>query len=143
MRRRVPELLAVFAAAGVGCGSPDANPAAPSSVPLSQAAEPRDVYRPPADGRVTVAQVELFLSVLDRVRLDLRGERPTPGGDPLSSVPADVAAARARRVNVEEFLWVKERVLEAEAATMTARLNASALTLLLSLIHISEPTRPY
>jgi hypothetical protein len=79
---------------------------------------------------VTVAQVEMFLSVLDRERLDLRGETPTPGGDPLSTVPADVAAARARSVNVEEFLWVKERVLEAEAATMTARLNASALTML-------------
>ena len=72
----------------------------------------------------------MFLSVLDRVRLDLRGEKPTPGGDPLASVPADVAAARARRVNAEEYLWVKERVLEAEAATMTARLNASALTML-------------
>ena len=79
---------------------------------------------------MTASQVEMFLSVLDRVRLDLRDGRPTPGGDPLSSVPADVAAARARRVNVEEFLWVKERVLEAEAATMTARLNASALTML-------------
>jgi hypothetical protein len=114
----------------MGCGSPDANPAAPASAPLSRAAEPRDVYKPPADGRVTVAQVEMFLSVLDRVRLDRRGKRPTPGFDPLSSVPADVAAARARSVNVEEFLWVKERVLEAEAAAMTARLNAAALAML-------------
>jgi hypothetical protein len=130
VRRCVRELLVVLAAAGVGCGSPDANPAASTSAPLSRAAEPRDVYRPPADGRVTAAQVEMFLSVLDHVRLDLRGAPPTPGGDPLSSVPADVAAAQARRVNVEEFLWVKERVLEAEAATMTARLNASALTML-------------
>ncbi len=130
MRRRVRELLTVLAAAGVGCGSPDANPAAPSSAPVARAAEARDVYRPPADGRVTTVQVEIFLSVLDRVRLDRRGEKPTPAGDPLSSVPADVAAARARGVNVEEFLWVKERVLEAEAATMTARLNASALAML-------------
>ena len=72
----------------------------------------------------------MFLSVLDRVHLDRREEKPTPGGDPLSSVPADVAAARARRVNVEEFLWVKERVLEAEAANMTVRLNAAALAML-------------
>lgn len=72
----------------------------------------------------------MFLSVLDRVRLDLRGARPTPAGDPLSTLPADVASARARGENVEEFLWVKERVLEAEAANMTARLNASALALL-------------
>lgn len=130
MRHRVCWLLVVLAAAGVGCGSPDSNPAASTNAPLSQAAEPRDVYRPPADGRVTAAQVEAYLSILDRVRLDRRGARPTPESDPLSTVPADVAAARARRVNVEEFLWVKERVLEAEAATMTARLNASALTML-------------
>ena len=50
--------------------------------------------------------------------------------DPLTSVPADVAAARARGLNTEEFLWVKERVLEAEAAAMTARLNASVLAML-------------
>ncbi len=45
-------------------------------------------------------------------------------------MPADVAAARARGLNTEEFLWVKERVLEAEAAAMTARLNASVLAML-------------
>jgi hypothetical protein len=130
VRRRVSELLAIFAAVSAGCGSPDAGPGTPASAPLSRAAETRDVYRPPADERVTPAQVEAYLSILDRVRLDLRSVRPTPAGDPLTTVPADVAAARARGVNVEEFLWVKERVLEAEAATMTARLNASALAML-------------
>jgi hypothetical protein len=130
VRRRVSALLAICAAVFAGCGSPDAGPGTPASAPLSRAAETRDVYRPPADGRVTPAQVEVYLSILDRVRLDLRGARPTPAGDPLATLPADVAAARARGVNVEEFLWVKERVLEAEAATMTARLNASALAML-------------
>ncbi|HMA28855.1 MAG TPA: hypothetical protein VKS23_03250 [Thermoanaerobaculia bacterium] len=130
MTRFARHLAVVLAALGAGCGSPDTNPAPSPSAPLSRAAEPRDVYRPPADGRVTAAQVEMFLSVLDRVRLDLRGVKPTPVGDPLSTVPADVAAARARNMNVEEFLWVKERVLEAEAAAMTARLNAAALTML-------------
>jgi len=129
MRHRLPSVVAVLAAVCVGCGSKDAGPGLPTSAPISRA-ETRDVYRPPADGRVTVAQVETYLSILDRVRLDLRGARPTPAGDPLTTVPADVAAARARGVNAEEFLWVKERVLEADAAAMTARLNASALALL-------------
>jgi hypothetical protein len=128
MRRRLSRVVAVLGAVCAGCGSPEAGPGIPTSAPLSRA-ETRDVYRPPADGRVTAAQVEIYLSILDRVRLDLRGVRPTPAADPLTTVPADVAAARARGVNVEEFLWVKERVLEAEAATMTARLNASALAL--------------
>ena len=129
MRHRLPSVVAVLAAVCVGCGSKDAGPGLPTSAPISRA-ETRDVYRPPADGRVTVAQVETYLSILDRVRLDLRGARPTPAGDPLTTVPADVAAARARGVNAEEFLWVKERVLEADAAAMTALLNASALALL-------------
>lgn len=129
MRRRLFRVVAVLAAASAGCGSPDPGPGVPTSAPLTRA-ETRDVYRPPADGRVTSAQVETYLSILDRVRLDLRGARPTPAGDPLTTVPADVAAARARGVNVEEFLWVKERVLEADAAAMTVRLNAAALALL-------------
>jgi hypothetical protein len=130
VRRLARKILVVLAAGGVGCGSPDVNPSAPTTAPRARASEPRDVYRPPADGRLTGAQIEMFLSVLDRVRLDRRGGAPTPVGDPLSSVPADVAAARARSVNVEEFLWVKERVLEAEAAAMTVRLNAAALAML-------------
>jgi hypothetical protein len=129
MRRRFSRVVAVLGTVCAGCGSPDTGPGIPVSAPLSRA-ETRDVYRPPADGRVTAAQVQMYLSILDRVRLDLRGARPTPAGDPLTTVPADVAAARARGVNVEEFLWVKERVLEADAAAMTARLNTSALVLL-------------
>jgi hypothetical protein len=129
MRRRLSSVVAVLGTVCAGCGSPDPGSGIPTSAPLSRA-ETRDVYRPPADGRVTAAQVETYLSILDRVRLDLRGARPTPAGDPLTTVPADVAAARARGVNVEELLWVKERVLEADAAAMTARLNASALALL-------------
>jgi hypothetical protein len=128
MRRRLSTVVAVLATVGAGCGSPDPGPGIPTSAPLSRA-ETRDVYRPPADGRVTGPQVEMYLSILDRVRLDLRGAKPTPAGDPLTTVPADVAAARARGVNVEEFLWVKERVLEADAAAMTVRLNAAALAL--------------
>ena len=105
MGRRFSMVVAVLTTVCAGCGPTDPGPGIPTSAPLSRA-ETRDVYRPPADGRITVAQVETYLSVLDRVRLDLRGARPTPAGDPLTMVPADVAAA------------------------MTARLNASALALL-------------
>ena len=129
MGRRFSMVVAVLTTVCAGCDSKDPGPGIPTSAPLSRA-ETRDVYRPPANGRMTVSQVETYLSILDRVRLDLRGARPTPAGDPLTTVPADVAAARGRGVNVEEFLWVKERVLEADAAAMTARLNASALALL-------------
>ena len=79
---------------------------------------------------MTPQQVETYLGVLDRVRLDRKAGEAPPPSDPLASVPADVAVARARNVNTEEYLWVKERVLEAEAAAMTARLNTSALAML-------------
>ncbi len=88
------------------------------------------MYRPPADGRITPQQVETYLGVLDRVRLDRKAGKEAASSDPLTTVPADLAAARARGVNTEEYLWVKERVLEAEASAMTARLNASVLSML-------------
>jgi hypothetical protein len=130
-RRRIAFLFPLVAAAGLaGCGGSDAPPSPPSAAPQPRAGASRDVYRPPADGRLTPAQVETYLGVLDRVRLDRKAGKTPPPSDPLTSVPSDLAAARVRGVNTEEFLWVKERVLEAEAAAMTARLNASVLAML-------------
>jgi hypothetical protein len=130
-RRGAACLLPIVAAAALaGCGESDAPTAPPSAAPLPRAGASRDVYRPPADGRVTPQQVETYLGVLDRVRLDRKEGKAPPPSDPLTSVPVDLAAARARGVNTEEFLWVKERVLEAEAAAMTAHLNSSVLAML-------------
>lgn len=39
-------------------------------------------------------------------------------------------AARQLAVPPEEYLWVRERILEAEAASITAKLNADVLALL-------------
>ena len=130
-RRRVAFLLPFFAAAAFGgCGGSDApTPPAPAAA-LPRPGVSRDVYRPPADGRVTPQQVETYLGVLDRVRLDRKAGKAPPASDPLASEPADVAVARARNVNTEEYLWVKERVLEGEAAAMTAHLNTSVLAML-------------
>jgi hypothetical protein len=130
--RRRAAFLPVFlvAAALGGCGDADVPASPPSPAPLPRAGASRDVYRPPADGRVTPQQVEIYLGVLDRLRLDRKEGKTPPPSDPLTSVPADLAAARVRGVNTEEFLWVKERVLEAEGAAMTAHLNASVLAML-------------
>ena len=128
-RRRVVFLLPFVAAAALaGCGDAPAPPA--PAAPAARPGASRDVYRPPADGRVTPAQVEIYLGVLDRVRLDRKEGKSSPSADPLTSEPNDVTVARARGVNTEEYLWVKERVLEAEAAAMTARLNAAVLAML-------------
>ena len=130
-RRRVAFLLPFLAAAALaGCGGSDAPTAPAPATALPRPGVSRDVYRPPADGHVTPKQVEIYLGVLDRVRLDRKAGKAPPPSDPLASEPADLTVARARSVNTEEYLWVKERVLEAEAAAMTARLNTSALTML-------------
>ena len=101
------------------------------------AAAGREGYRPPADGVLTPAQVETFLKVREATVRALAapgGDAPLEGEEGISGASearaAEVRAARALGVPVEEHLWVRERVLEAEAAEMTAKLNADVLVLL-------------
>ena len=122
-------LLTLPAAWSIGCAR-HAEPPPPPAAATPVAAAPRETFRPPADGRLTSRQVEEYLAVQDRLTLDRRRDRVPPGSDALELVSSDVAAARERRLNVEEYTWVKERVLEAEAALMTVRLNASVLAML-------------
>ena len=51
-------------------------------------------------------------------------------GDAVDGVAPDIASARLQKASVEEYLWIKERILEAEAARMTARLDADVLEML-------------
>jgi hypothetical protein len=77
--------------------------------------------------------VEACVGVLEKVKLD-EGRRPAGSalapGDPLSLESLDVVVARERGLNVSEYLWVRERVLEAEAAALSERLMAGHLTML-------------
>ena len=103
-------------------------------MPTPRPAEPgRVAYRPPVDGRLTRPQVEACVGVLEKVKLD-EGRRPAGSalapGDPLSLESLDVVVARERGLNVSEYLWVRERVLEAEAAALSERLMAGHLTML-------------
>ncbi|HSS47576.1 MAG TPA: hypothetical protein VLX28_01395 [Thermoanaerobaculia bacterium] len=98
-------------------------------------------YHPPADGRLTEAQVKMYLDVRQReqqireVALKARQEvgEPVPadsGQDQLSYVQAlatvgdptgfadiataDLRAAQELGFNPKEYAWIKERVLEAQ-----------------------------
>jgi hypothetical protein len=42
----------------------------------------------------------------------------------------ELRAARSLSVPVEEYLWIRERIIETEAAALTAKLNADVLALL-------------
>ncbi|HYN41970.1 MAG TPA: hypothetical protein VE129_09355 [Thermoanaerobaculia bacterium] len=97
----------------------------------------REAYRPPADAILTVAQIEAFLKVREATvrsysspgaRAPLEGEEGISRAT-LARAP-EMRAARQLAVPPEEYLWVRERILEAEAAASTAKLNADVLALL-------------
>jgi hypothetical protein len=84
-------------------------------------------------------QVERYVGVLESA---VKASRPAdvsgaPGHGPGSAlvdedplVAPDLAAARRSGFPEEEFLWIRERVLEAEASAMNAKLNADVLGML-------------
>lgn len=97
----------------------------------------REAYRPPADAILTVAQIEAFLKVREatiRSYSSPGGRAPLEGEEGISRATqaraAEMRAARQLAVPPEEYLWVRERILEAEAAAVTASLNADVLALL-------------
>ncbi len=129
-----PALLAL----SVGCARTPARPSE-SAAPAPRRAEPRQTYRPPADGRLTAQQVERYLAVWKHVPPPTPGEelRPTPFagrtaalGDVTEAMAPDVKVARDQGWNTAEYLWVRERILEAEAARTTAKLNEDVLAML-------------
>jgi len=112
----------------------------------------REGYRPPDDAILTGAQVEAFLKVREATvrTFDSPGEPvPLEGEEGISRATlaraAEMRAARQLSVPPEEYLWVRERVLEAEAAAATARLNADVLALLektLASLRSRKPSAP-
>jgi len=126
-------LAALLLAAG-SCGRRSSPGADGADVPAQRTTpEARPVYKAPADGKLTRPQVEAYVAVLERVKRDearTGASGPLAPGDPLDLVPPDLATAKARGLNVAEYAWVKERVLEAEAAMLNEKLLASHLGLL-------------
>jgi len=131
-------LLAVFGV-GAGCGRGGGEPLLPAAAggPPQAAEIPKASFLPPPDGLLRQGQVERYIVVLAAAA---RASRPAaaPGAgqeasalvdeDPL--VAPDLAAARLSGFPEEEFLWIRERVLESEASAMNAKLNADVLAML-------------
>ena len=87
-----------------------------------------EAYQPPQDGRLTPKQVEQFLAVAAKVRTIQKGAPAGPS--PVDQPPVDLTAAREVPFNVNEYLWVKERILEAEGALLAQKLRADHIALL-------------
>jgi len=95
-------------------------------------------YTPPADGRLTDGQVRMYLKVRERecrireaAAFEAQRRRAaaaaaataTQDGDKASlAAAADLRAAQEVKVNPKEYAWVREQVLEAEAAATTQSL---------------------
>jgi len=88
-------------------------------------------YTPPADGRLTAGQVRMYLRVRERecrireaAALEAPGRRAAASGADRAdqAAAADLRAAQEVKVNPKEYAWVRERVVEAEAAATTQAL---------------------
>ncbi len=108
---RLRSLCLVPLAAAVACGGD----APVSRAPAAPAAE--RPYRPPADGRLTEHQVQAYVAATRA--LAARGGRAAPRdaiapGAPPARLDGDEGVAFDGKPAGEEYLWVRQKVLEAE-----------------------------
>jgi len=97
-------LIPLLAAAGCGRDEP--------VVPRPAIPALERPYRPPADGRLTEAQVRSYLASLRAAESRREGK---PAAPPPSVSRADEDPGPAERgSHGEEFLWIRQKVLEAE-----------------------------
>lgn len=148
-RTRSRPLAAVLISAALlasGCkGDPPEEEAAQAPLrPMDVMAEvSKAKYEPPADGRLTEKQVEMFLAVKKREReireaalreMEAKEKAQKEGeadlaestqsvGDVVGLTMADLRAALELGHNPKEYTWVKERVAEAQVAEANEILN--------------------
>lgn len=102
----------------------------------------KDEYEPPADGRLTEAQVQMYLKVRERevkiaqvtkeqlkekaAKVEKAGEKSIAGmvegfkamKDVANFVTADLRAAKELGYNTQEYMWVKGQILAASTSAM-------------------------
>ena len=108
-----------------------------------------DTYEAPADGKLTDAQVKMYLKVRDRERQIAQvarqeaqqhadkakkaGEKSLSGmiegfktlGSVADMVTADIRAAKDLGFNTQEYLWVKGQILAASTSAMAEKFSQS------------------
>lgn len=112
---------------------------------MKQAAD--DSYDPPADNKLTETQVQMYLKVREhekkiaevaKERLQKKseevkkeGEKSLAGfmtgiqamGDAADLMTAEIRAAKDLGYNSQEYLWVKQQILEASGSAMAEKIN--------------------
>lgn len=108
----------------------------------------KDKYEPPADGRLTDAQVGMYMKVREHEKqiakvakeemqkhaqkVEKSNDKSLAGvlqgfqamGSAADFLTADIRAAKDLGVNTQEYLWVKGQILEARSAAMMTRMTA-------------------
>lgn len=109
----------------------------------------KDTYEPPADGKLTDAQVKMYLKVREHekkivevARAEAKqhaekaqksGEKSLAGmmesfktiGSVADMATADIRAAKDLGLNSREYTWVKEQIISASSAAVTDKLQQS------------------
>jgi hypothetical protein len=108
-----------------------------------------DKYDPPADGKLSEAQIQLYLKVREHEKQIVQvakaeaqqhadkakkaGDKSLAGmmeglktiGSVADVATADIRAAKDLGYNTQEYLWIKGKVLEASSAAMSEKVNAA------------------
>lgn len=120
-------LSIAFLLAALGCrgSSPAPAPAPTAPAEPTPAATPaRPAFQPPADGRLTAAQVEMFIEVQKKTRELADPTRAAAAAAAAATQPAEIAALAIADVRAaeqlghdpDEYRWVQERIAEARPA---------------------------
>ena len=153
MRRTVPAIL-VLLSLFVGCKAKELADKAAISRDLDKRGTTDllkevadDKYNPPADGKLTDAQVQMYLKVRDHEKQIVQvarreaqqhadaakkaGEKSLSGmmegfktmGSVADMATADIRAAKDLGFNTQEYLWVKGQILAASSAAAAEKVN--------------------
>lgn len=150
--RRTIVYLSIAAVTLTGCGKESAEKTAETlrdkgaMEVVRQAAD--DEYDPPADGRLTDAQIQMYLKVREReveiakvarqqleqqaTKVKEKGDKSIGGlmeaykglGTAANFLTADIRAAQELGYNTAEYMWVKGQVIKASAAEWAEKSQA-------------------
>jgi hypothetical protein len=154
MRRTLPVVVLSLSIALIGCRAKELAEKADISKDLhkrgtvdlmKQVAD--DKYTPPADGKLTDSQVQIYLKVRERERqiaqvakkeaqqhaaaADKAGDKSLSGmmegfktlSSAAEMVTADIRAAKDLGYNTQEYLWIKGQVLAASTSAMAQKVG--------------------
>ena len=154
--RRTLSLMLCLSLALIGCKAKEVADKADISKDLKQRGTTelmeevaKDEYTPPADGRLTEAQVQMYLKVREHEKkiaqvakdemkqhaqkAEKKGENSISGmldgfkalGSAADLMTADIRAAKDLGYNSQEYLWVKQQVLAASTSQMAEDFSKS------------------